>query len=129
MGKPDCKKCMFRAYPWYPYQCEYAGITGRTRKAQEPEKCTYFKEGKRMEKQEYRLMEELRKLKQTGRKRAPGAGPKEKYDWAFAMQLHRLHMNDGQIGRALGCSPMTVRDWRKRNNLPANTTAGGRRKA
>ena len=37
-------------------------------------------------------------------------------------------MNDGEIEREMGIRSQSVRTWRKRNKLSANTTVGGQRK-
>ena len=49
MGKRKCGECIYRAHKYAPYSCNYATITGKTRKAVPPEKCRKFKAGERME--------------------------------------------------------------------------------
>ena len=119
-----CGECRFRGDGFDLVGCDYATITGKTRHAQPPEKCTYFVPGPRMSKAEYRKMRE----QVMKRKRAPGAGAKEKHDWDKARELYEKGKNDGEIARALGVRPQVVCAWRVRNQLKANTTKGGRRK-
>lgn len=129
-NEPKCHKCVFRAESC-KHGCDFAYLMfPATRKGQPPEECTYFVKGKRLESQE-----EARRLFGTGgtgsrprKTKRSGAGAKEKHDWKRARKLYDLGWNDGQIGRALGCSPHTVCTWRKREALPANTGVGGRRK-
>ena len=122
--RPDCKKCVFRTEYYAAHLCDYASITGRTRKAEPPEQCTHFKEGTRIEKPEYRMLE---KLGEVIKKRAPGGGAKPKHDWEMAETLYKKGYNDGEISRVMGLRPQAVQAWRKRNDLPANTVSGGRR--
>lgn len=50
MKKKDrCGQCMFRARKEDVFRCDYASIMGKTRKAQPPERCTYFRAGERRE--------------------------------------------------------------------------------
>ena len=125
--KPDCKTCIFRAKENSLHRCDYASVTGHTRKAQDPEKCTYYRKGKRIEQGEYRLLEEV--LNAPKQKRAKGAGKKPVYDWEKAMKLYRQGKNDGQISRVLGCGPSAVYGWRKQRKLPANAKAGRNRRS
>lgn len=123
-SKLKCGKCIFRGKAYDVVGCDYATITGKTRKAQPAEKCTFFIAGARMEPEEYRNLhgEEIKP-----RKRLPGGGAKPKYDWEWAKELYDRGLNDGEIGRVMGIRPQTISLWRGRNRLPANTTPGGRR--
>jgi len=62
------------------------------------------------------------------RTRKPGAGAKTKYDWSIARTLYGQGKNDGEIGRVMGVASNTVTSWRRREGLPANAAAGGRRR-
>lgn len=125
--KPNCKKCIFRAKSYEKHGCNFLFVTGHTRKAEPPETCKDFREGARMERREYLLLQEGLQEK-AKRQRAPGGGRKEEHDWDKARKPYDEGYNDGQIARVMGLRPQTVCEWRKRNNLPANTTTGGRRR-
>ena len=125
--KPNCKKCIFRAKSYDPHRCNFLFVTGHTRKAEPPETCKDFREGARMEQREYLLLQEGLQEK-AKRQRAPGAGKKEKFDWSIARRLYDEGKNDGEIGKAMGINPRSVKSWRNRNDLPANTGTGGRQK-
>ena len=116
---------MFRGKSYDVVGCDYATITGHVRGAIPAEQCTHYRKGNRIEPEEYQRMQNI--LTEP-RKRAPGAGAKEKHDWKIAEIMYRQGMNDGQISRKMGVRPQSVRSWRKRNNLPANTKSGGKRK-
>ena len=45
MGKIRCPGCRYRAAPTAGYLCDYAGITGKTRRCVPPEKCRHFEPG------------------------------------------------------------------------------------
>ena len=57
--KPDCKKCVFRAVN-RPWLCDYETVTGHTRLAEPPKKCTHFKEGEPARQNGFELLEKLR---------------------------------------------------------------------
>lgn len=120
-----CGKCVFRAKPLAQNTCDYFAITGHTRKAVPPEKCRHFREGERIEPERKGIVID-QSPPLDARKRAPGGGAKPKYDWAKARKLYEKGLNDGEIGRAIGCGCHAVFSWRKKNNLPANTAPGGR---
>lgn len=125
--KLRCHECMFRADPLKLWGCNYEGVTGHTRMAQPPEKCTYFRKGERLQ-DRHTGTEALRpdRVRRDNAKRLPP--PVEpKYDWEKAQELYALGKNDGEIARVLECPPNSVRSWRRRNNLPANAKAGGKR--
>ena len=42
MGKIRCPECRYRAAKFSDYTCDYAGITGHTRRAVPPERCRHF---------------------------------------------------------------------------------------
>ena len=114
---PDCRKCVFRSGK-RAYLCNYSYLMGHTRRAQPPEQCTYFVEGEMLE-----TPEETQAFL-DGRK--PAARRKRtKCDWDRAAELHAAGKNDCQIARELGCADASVRQWRKRNDLPANAERGG----
>ena len=111
MGKSKCLGCEFSSGR-SDYLCNYCGITGKTRKAQPPEECTYF-----------RPMHHLRKLVEKVMEEKPEPEVKnrlEKYDWSIGRELHAMGLNDGMIAKTLGCKSHTVYLWRKRNGLPPN---------
>ena len=120
-----CGKCVFRAKPLAQHTCDYFAITGHTRKAVPPEKCRNFREGERIDPERKGIVIDQSPPLES-RKRAPGGGAKPKYDWAKARKLYEQGLNDGEIGRAIGCGCHAVFSWRKKNNLPANTAPGGR---
>lgn len=121
-----CGKCVFRAKPLAQNTCDYFAITGHTRKAVPPEKCRNFREGERIDPERKGIVIDQSPLLNS-RKRAPGGGAKPKYDWAKARKLYEQGLNDGEIGRAIGCRCHAVFSWRKKNHLPANDIPGGRR--
>ena len=43
-----------------------------------------------------------------------------KYDADKMMELYRLGLSDGAIGRIIGCDKSTVQGWRTRNALTPN---------
>lgn len=125
-----CGKCRYRAKRTDGYRCNYCLITGHTRRAAPPERCRYFRAGNRIEPKSAeadRLRAVIREKEK--RPRAPGAGAKPRFDWDEARRLYDRGANDGEIGRVLGCRPQTVKSWRKRRGLPANTAPGGNRTA
>ena len=123
-NKQRCHECIFRGDGFTCVGCDYATITGHVRGAVPAEKCTHFRKGARMTQAEYRLLQDVLREKQK-RKRNPGAGAKQKYDWELARKMYDTGCNDGEIARALGCVSSTVRTWRIQNNLPAHATVGG----
>lgn len=116
---PKCNTCIYRAAVFAPYVCDYAYLTGETRKAQLPEECSYYKKGKRME-----LPKSNISLNGSEQKKKSRAGKKTKYDYEKGRSLYEKGKNDGEISRVLGCRPADVRNWRVRERLPANATAG-----
>ena len=117
MGKERCKECVFRGTPG-KNMCDYAWLTGKTRKAQPAEKCTYFIRGPRLatKEQAEKFLEGLHKKTDTEKKRG---GP-VKYDWEKAEAMYAAGASDGEIARELGASSTAVFQWRKRMKLPAN---------
>ena len=128
MCRNKCKQCIFRGDSYDLVGCDYATITGHVRGAIPPEECTHFRKGERITKAEYRLLKAALASapEKKRKKRAPGAGKKEKYDWSIARKLYDGGKNDGEIGREMGINPRSVKSWRNRNDLPANTETGGR---
>lgn len=121
-----CGKCMFRAKPLAQNTCDYFAITGHTRKAVLPEKCRHFRAGERIEPERCETSPNgaparTQQSGPGGERRSKGAnevfaaggngtkrtlrrrGAKPKYDWAKARKLYEKGLNDGVIGRAIGC--------------------------
>jgi len=119
-GKKDrCEECVYRGYNMSQNRCDFALLTGRTRKAQPPEKCSYFIPGPRLVSTHVTLPgEEAAYVKATGLR------PRTKYDWDAVMCLYRKGMNDGEISRETGIPKRTVHGWRYRNHLPSNAGTG-----
>ena len=107
-----CAKCIWRQEGNLPYRCDYASKTGKTRKAQPAEECTYFETGEK----------KVSPLK-SAENLYPGRKG-DKYDWERGFQLHREGMTDPQIAKELGCSDSAVLCWRKRCGLKANAHRG-----
>lgn len=127
MEEIRCKECVFRGKPG-KNMCDYAWLVGHTRKAQPAEKCTYFIAGGKLETPEA-AAEFLGKRKAPGAEevqRKPEKPGRKKVNWERAEELYRTGANDGEIAREIGVSPPTVCNWRRRNQLPANATSGGR---
>lgn len=135
MKQSRCERCIYRSAPGMPYRCNYAAITGHTRKAVPPGRCRKFREGERIDpdKREPRSTPDKKREacapEQKARNGMPRRqqrtpGPKPKYDWEEARRLYGQGANDGQIGRALGCRPQLVCAWRRRWGLPANSMVG-----
>ena len=127
MGEIRCKECVFRGKPG-KNMCDYAWLVGHTRRAQPPEKCTYFIAGEKLETPEA-AAEFLGKRKAPGAEevqRKPEKPGRKKVNWERAEELYRTGANDGEIAREIGVSPPTVCNWRRRNQLTANATSGGR---
>lgn len=129
MKRAKCDTCAFRAEEHRIFRCNYVYLTGHTRMAEPPEKCTYFRKGKRLEspKETERFLASGAKFAGT-RTRRPGAGAKAKYDWSIAWTLYGQGKNDGEISRVMGVASNTVTSWRRREGLPANAAAGGRKR-
>ena len=121
MCEDKCRKCIYGSGRT-DYLCNYAGVTGQTRKAQPPEVCKYFRPKKKGEPP----MLAVAARRETGYKIKER--PK-KYDWDRAKDLYDAGLKDGQIARELGCRIQAVYLWRKRVNRPPNAPAGGQRKS
>lgn len=118
--KARCKICRFRTCETSCYGCDYAAITGHTRKGQPAEECTYFLKGPRYRSPEEYLREELEKeTKRRERKPTP-----HKYDWDAIRKLYDAGLNDGQIHRVTGIPIATIGSWRYREGLPALSKLG-----
>lgn len=118
--KDRCKVCRFRTCETSFYGCDYAAITGHTRKAQSAAQCTYFREGPRYRSAEEYLREELeRETKRRERKPTP-----HKYDWDAVRKLYNAGLNDGQIHRVTDIPIATISSWRYREGLPALSKLG-----
>ena len=116
-----CETCVFRMEGGKPYRCNYLTLTGHTRKAEEPEDCTHYIKGNRLETQE----QTARFLQELAEKQQKKPDKRRKYDWGRAEKLYRAGANDGEIAKELGACATAVYQWRKRMKLPANTQAGG----
>lgn len=51
-----------------------------------------------------------------------------KYDTPETLELYEQGLNDHEMAKALGCSPFTVFNWRKRHNKPPNSKGGRSKK-
>ena len=118
--RPRCKECRFRTCMNSFYGCDYAAITGHTRKGQPAEECTYFQEGPRYRSEAEYLREEREKeTKRWERKPA-----QQKYDWGAVRKLYDAGLNDGQIHRVTDIPMATISSWRYREGLPALSKLG-----
>lgn len=118
--RPRCEECRFRTCETSFYRCDYAAITGHTRKGQSPEECTYFLKGPRYRSAAEYLREELEKeTKRRERKPTP-----HKYDWDAVRKLYDAGLNDGQIHRVTDIPINTISSWRYREGLPALSKLG-----
>ena len=130
MGERKCGKCIYRAHKYAPYSCDYATITGKTRKAVPPEKCRKFKAGERMEERDDIVISEDSSRKPAQKPvtvRTPKAQKRKRSgppDWELGMRLWKAGMNDREIGENLGVCASAVLQWRRRNGLPANASQG-----
>ena len=93
-------------------RCDFVALTGRSRKAQPAEKCTFFVKGERLAPVRVTLPGE--EAVYTALK------PGEKHDWEPAMELYKKGMNDGEISKLTGIPKGTIHGWRRRHSLPAN---------
>lgn len=117
--KEKCDQCVFRSRV-FAYRCNFAYLTGHTRKAVPPEACKDFIAGGRLE-----TPEEAKALWETMEKKA-ARKERKKPDWDRGLELYRLGKNDGEIAVELGVSVGAVCGWRRRNGLPANAGARGK---
>lgn len=90
MGKIRCPECRYRAAKFSDYTCDYAGITGHTRRAVPPERCRHFEPEQPPE----------------AAKRAKPKGPaiainpsrrRTRYDWEKAKMLYDQKWSDSKI--------------------------------
>ena len=105
-----CPECIYRAAKFAEYACDYAGITGHTRRAVPPERCKHFEPGK--------IREEMRGERPKGP--ALSINPsrrRSRYDWEKAKKLYNQKWSDRKIADAMGCRVQSVREWRKREKL------------
>lgn len=120
-----CDGCVFHAGAGAANRCDYAALTGWTRKAEPPERCTHRIEGKRLETREEanRLLDSQAK---TPKKKEPAKATKEirRIDWELGRKLYDEKQSDAEIAEALGCTSSAVTGWRKRRGLPPNHTKG-----
>ena len=110
--KERCGKCIYRAAKFEVYQCDYASITGKTRKAVPAERCRHFRPGDPVESPAKTV--HLKNSK-TFRQRRPRRAV---YDWGRGRKLYDAGTPDSGIAKELGCSAGAVQDWRRRNGLP-----------
>ncbi len=122
----ECRRCRVRGYlssgNWKAFCCDYAWITGKCRSAlpkREDGLCPGYEPGRRIHADVKRHDVPLR--------RTPPR-PAMKYDADKMMELYRLGLSDGAIGRIIGCDKSTVQGWRTRNALTPNyrPTKGGK---
>ena len=99
------------------YSCDYLGMTGRSRIKQLPQserlnfqRCPCYERVQRTEK----LCTEESYVKNAA------------YDWREGQRRYVRGESDGEIADALGCARSTVRYWRRRMRLPANTVKSRR---
>lgn len=123
MGRAKCERCMFRAPAGADYRCDYCAITGHTRLAAPPEKCAYFREGKRIDRSQEKTAPFGDAVPRTIVKRG---GPRPKYDWGYGKRLYDQGKNDVEISREMGCDPNTVYRWRRKLGLRANAGPRGK---
>ena len=106
-----CPECIYRAAKFSEYACDFAGITGHTRRAVPPERCRHFETEQPPE----------------AAKRAKPKGPaiainpsrrRTRYDWEKAKTLYDQKWSDSKIATAMGCDVNSVLAWRKREKLP-----------
>lgn len=123
MKEEKCRRCVYRARPGAGYQCDYATVTGHTRRAVPPAKCRKFREGKRIAipKEE---MTEIKEPQKKEKRRGGGSAPR--IDWDRGRELYGQGKSDVQIGEALKCDRHTVYLWRKTQGMPPNVGARGK---
>lgn len=106
-----CPECIYRAAKFSEYACDYAGITGHTRRAVPPERCKHFEPGK--------PLAGTRGEKPKGRPICINpVRRRTRYDWEKAKRLYDQKWSDPKIADAMGCRVQSVREWRKREKLP-----------
>lgn len=111
MGKIRCPECIYRAAKFSEYACDYAGITGHTRRAVPPERCKHFEPGK--------PLAGARGEKPKGRPICINpVRRRTRYDWEKAKRLYDQKWSDPKIADAMGCRVQSVWEWRKREKLP-----------
>lgn len=118
-SRERCMQCFFRGYG--EALCDYMGVTGKPRILVSPgvgEECTAFLP-----------LDGDAPRKPYALTLQPNAGM-HPGDLEFLRRQSRYRqmrvlydegMNDHQIGREMGCSPCTVRNWRLREGLKGNT--------
>lgn len=123
--KDKCGQCMFRIIG-RSYRCNYAILTRHTRKAEPPEKCTYFRAGEPLEtpREAQRLLERMEK---PPTETEPPKVKRGKPDWGRAESLYKQGVNDSVIAGEIGVTSAAVCGWRKRSGLPANAAPGWKR--
>lgn len=100
-----------------PFSCDYLGMTGKSRIAQIPKEerldfscCPCYEH---TERSQNGCTEDQYEQKAA-------------YDWQEGRRLYKLGKSDGEIAAALGCARSTVRYWRRRMHLSANSWEKGR---
>lgn len=100
-----CGSCTYRAND--NTSCDYFFITGHTRMAQPPEKCTFYKRGERCE--------------TPKEPQAPASLRANRvYDLDRAKRMWKAGATDREIAKAIGCSRGHVTCWRRNNGLRVN---------
>lgn len=111
MGKIRCPECRYRAAKFSDYTCDYAGITGHTRRPSRRSGAGILSRSSRRRPQSVRS----RKGPPSPSTQAVG-GPR--YDWEKAKMLYDQKWSDSKIAAAMGCDVNSVLAWRKREKLP-----------
>ena len=99
------------------YSCDYLGMTGRSRIKQIPQN----------ERLDFALCPCYERVQRTERLCTEESYEQNAaYDWREGRRRYGCGESDGEIAAALGCARSTVRYWRRRMRLPANTVKRGR---
>lgn len=105
-----CAQCIYRAGPYAGYTCDYAAITGHTRKAVPASRCRHFQEGDPVRRPPAETDGGIRRPEAPQKRR-------KRYDWSQAKPLYDAGKTDKEIARDMGCSYQAVFDWRHREGL------------
>ena len=94
MGKIRCPECRYRAAKFSDYTCDYAGITGHTRRAVPPERCRHF--------EPEQPPEAAKRVKPKGPAIAINPSRRRtRYDWEKAKMLYDQKWSDSKIAAAV----------------------------
>ncbi len=103
-----CKYCAYGFPVSCGWACDYIGYTGHMRGCDGGDKCTKFVSGR----------------DGKPKKGIEIASSRKKIDEAMALRLYKQHLNDAEMGRAMGVASSSVANWRKRRGLPPNHCTG-----